>query len=126
NDNDNDGDSVMDDSHMWSALETFVRQEAAVPDTRRMTGETSILDDLGQTGDDADIFMERFFARFDVARGDYDFGRYFLMEGEGFLYHVLRKYLLGKPHTFKRHALTVGMLHRAILLGTWDTAAIEK
>ncbi|WP_260426166.1 MULTISPECIES: DUF1493 family protein [unclassified Burkholderia] len=42
-------------------------------------------DDLGQAGDDADIFMERFFARFGVDRRDYDFGRYFLMEGEGLL-----------------------------------------
>jgi hypothetical protein len=38
----------------------------------------------------------------------------------------LRKYLLGKPHTFRRHALTVGMLNKAISLGTWDSEAIEN
>jgi len=115
----------MGDRHNWEALEAFVRKEAAIPDKRRITEQTSLSDDLGQTGDDADIFMERFFARFDVDRGDYDFGRYFLMEGEGLLYHALRKYLLGKPHTFRRHALTVGMLNKAISLGTWDCEAIE-
>jgi len=116
----------MDDRHIWEALEAFVRQEAAVSSKRQITADTSLTDDLGQTGDDADIFMERFFARFEVERGDYDFGRYFLMEGEGFLYHVVRKFILRKPHTFKRDALTVRMLCKAVSLGVWDSAAIKS
>ncbi|MGS0895362.1 DUF1493 family protein [Burkholderia stagnalis] len=115
----------MDDGHMWEALEAFVRKEAAVPIKRVITADTSISDDLGQTGDDADIFMERFFIRFDVDRGDYDFNRYFLMEGEGWLYHVTRTYLLRKPHTFKRDPLTVGMLYRAVSLGKWHADALH-
>lgn len=35
-------------------------------------------------------------------------------------------YLLRKPHPFQRQALTVGMLHKAISLGTWDSKAIEN
>ncbi|MGN8191352.1 DUF1493 family protein [Burkholderia sp. 22088] len=116
----------MDDRHMWKTLEAFVRHEAAVSSNRPITEDTTLSDDLGQTGDDADIFMERFFARFNVDRGDYDFGRYFLMEGEGFLYHVIRRFILGKPHTFKREALTVGMLYKAVSLGKWDAEALKK
>ncbi|MGU3781827.1 DUF1493 family protein [Burkholderia metallica] len=116
----------MDDHQSWETLEAFVRKEAAVSDKERITERTSLSDDLSQTGDDADLFMERFFERFGVDRGDYDFERYFLMECEGLLYHVLRKYLLRKPHTFQRQALTVSMLHKAISLGTWDSKAIEN
>ncbi|TGN94067.1 MULTISPECIES: DUF1493 family protein [unclassified Burkholderia] len=117
---------MTDDRHIWEALEAFVREEAAVSSKQRITAETSIADDLGQTGDDADIFMERFFARFGVDRGDCDFGRYFLMEGEGLLYHLVRKFILRKPHTFDRDALTVGMLGKAIALGAWDADAIRN
>ncbi|WP_174970851.1 hypothetical protein [Burkholderia contaminans] len=49
-----------------------------------------------------------------------------LMEGEGILYHVVRKYLLRKPHTFKREALTVNMLCKAVTLGRWDSEAIKE
>ncbi|WP_269505910.1 DUF1493 family protein [Burkholderia sp. IMCC1007] len=116
----------MDDRESRDTLEAFIRKEAAISDRHPITDSTSIADDLGQTGDDADILMERFFDRFGVDRGDYDFGRYFLMEGEGLLYHVLRKYLLGKPHTFQRHALTVGMLRKSVSLGTWHSETIES
>ncbi len=70
--------------------------------------------------------MERFFTRFDEDRGDYDFGRYFLMEGEGSLYQVMRKVILRKAHTFKREALTVGMLCEAVSLGAWASDAIRR
>jgi len=30
------------------------------------------------------------------------------------------------PHTFKREALTVSMLYKAVSLGTWDIEALEK
>ncbi|VWB78790.1 DUF1493 family protein [Burkholderia lata] len=116
----------MDDRQLWERLEAFVREEAAVSSKRRITGSTSVSDDLGQTGDDADIFMDRFFTRFEVDRGDYDFGRYFLMEGEGILYHIVRKYLFRKPHTFEREALTVSMLCKAVSLGKWDAKAIKE
>lgn len=57
--------------------------------------------------------------------GDYDFHRYFLMEGEGILYHVMMK-LLRKPHSLKRETLTVGMLHRALIDGRWDSKALSQ
>lgn len=86
----------------------------------------SVEDDLEQQGDDADLFMQRFFEAFEIDRGDYDFHRYFLMEGEGFLYHIFVKYLMRRNHTFKREPLTVGMLHAALLDGKWDSDALSQ
>ncbi|RQQ28092.1 DUF1493 family protein [Burkholderia stagnalis] len=114
------------DGYSWEVLEAFVRKEAAVSSKREITKDTTVSGDLGQTGDDADIFMERFFQHFGIDRGDYDFNCYFLMEGEGLLYHFLRKYILRKPHTFEREELTVGMLDKALALGRWDSAMIRK
>ncbi|MET3824307.1 hypothetical protein ABID76_007033 [Burkholderia ambifaria] len=39
---------------------------------------------------------------------------------------MVRKFILRKPHTFKRDALTVGMLCKAVSLGVWDSAAIKS
>ncbi|WP_063532606.1 DUF1493 family protein [Burkholderia sp. MSMB1589WGS] len=114
------------DGYSWEELEAFVRKEAAVSSKREITKDTTVSGDLGQTGDDADMFMERFFEFFGIDRGDYDFNRYFLMEGEGLLYHFLRKYILRRSHTFNREELTVGMLDKALVLGRWDSEAVRK
>ena len=111
-------------SHTWEDLESFVRKEACVSPKKAITPESTSEMDLGQQGDDADEFMQHFFEVFGVDRGDYDFHRYVLMEGEGILYHLLMK-LMRKPHTFKREALTIGMLHRALVDGKWDSNAIR-
>ncbi|CAB3797439.1 hypothetical protein LMG28688_04525 [Paraburkholderia caffeinitolerans] len=113
-------------SRSWESLESFVRQEACISSKKSITPVTSVEDDLGQQGDDADLFMQRFFEAFDVDRGDYDFHRYFLMEGEGVLYHLLSKYLMRRNHTLKREPLTVGMLHAALLNGKWDSGALSQ
>ncbi|MGG1946485.1 DUF1493 family protein [Trinickia sp. NRRL B-1857] len=112
-------------NHTWENLESFVRKEACVSPKRSITPESAIDDDLGQQGDDADEFMQHFFEVFSVDRGDYDFHRYFLMEGEGILYHLMMK-LLRKPHSFKHETLTVGMLHRALIDGGWDSQALSR
>jgi hypothetical protein len=111
------------ESYAWEDLESFVRKEARLSPKKSISQGSTVEDDLGQQGDDADEFMQRFFEVFGVDRGDYDFHRYFLMEGEGILYHLLMK-LRGKPHTFKRETLTVGMLHKAIIDGTWDAKTL--
>lgn len=110
--------------YSWEDLEAFVRKEACISAKKAVTPESTVEGDLGQHGDDADEFMQHFFEVFGVDRGDYDFRRYFLMEGEGILYHLLMK-LMRKPHTFKREALTIGMLHRAVVDGKWDSHAIR-
>ena len=91
---------------------------------KAITPESTIEHDLVQQGDDADEFMHRFFEAFRLDRRDYDFHRYFLMEGEGILYHLFMK-LLRKPHSFKREVMTVGMLHRALIDGKWDSVALS-
>jgi len=111
--------------YTWEDLESFVRKEACISLKKAVTLESTVEDDLGQQGDDADEFMQRFFEVFRVDRGDYDFHRYFLMEGEGILYHLLMK-LRRKPHTFKRETLTVGMLHQALVHGKWDSEALSQ
>ena len=112
-------------SHTWEDLESFVRREACVSTKKAITPESTIETDLGQQGDDADEFMQHFFEAFHLDRGDYDFHRYFLMEGEGILYHLVMK-ILRKPHSFKRETLTVGMLHRALIDGSWDSQALSR
>ena len=113
-------------SHTWEDLESFVRKEACVVSPKKaITPESTIEADLGQQGDDADEFMQHFFEAFHLDRGDYDFHRYFLMEGEGILYHLMMK-LLRKAHTLKRETLTVGMLHRALIDGRWDSQALSR
>lgn len=112
-------------SHTWEDLESFVRKEACVSPKKAITPESTIETDLGQQGDDADEFMQHFFEAFHLDRGDYDFHRYFLMEGEGILYHLIMK-LLRRPHSFKREAMTVGMLHKALIAGKWDSVALSR
>ncbi|SMG55295.1 DUF1493 family protein [Paraburkholderia susongensis] len=110
----------------WESLELFVRQEARLPAKKPVTPDMSVENDLGQQGDDADIFMQRFFESFGIDRGDYDFHRYFLMEGEGLLYHFLTRHVLRRQHSLKREPLTVRMLHKALLSGKWDSGALHN
>ena len=112
-------------SYTWEDLESFVRKEACISPKKVITLESTVEGDLGQQGDDADEFMQHFFETFHLDRGDYDFHRYFFMEGEGILYHLLMK-LLRKPHSLKRESVTVGMLHRALTSGKWDSEALRS
>jgi len=75
--------------------------------------------------EDADEFMQRLFEAFDLGSGDYDFHRYFLMEGEWILYHLMTN-LIRKRHTFTRETLTVGVLHRALIDGRWESHALSQ
>ncbi|MDR5758530.1 DUF1493 family protein [Caballeronia sp. LZ035] len=108
----------------WENLEAFVRKEACISPEKPITPEMTIALDLGQQGDDADIFMQRFFEAFEIDEGDYDFRRYFLMEGEGVLYHFITRYILRKRHSTTKEPLTVGMLRDAIARGTWDAGSL--
>ena len=111
--------------HTWEDLESFVRKDACISPKKAITPDSTIEDDLGQQGDDADEFMQHFFELSGVDRGDYDFHRYFLMEGEGILYHLMMK-VLRKPHSLKREKMTVGMLHSALVNGRWDSEALVR
>jgi hypothetical protein len=108
----------------WENLESFIRKEAGMS-SKPIRPDMSVINDLGQEGDDADIFMTRFFEEFGVDEGDYDFRRYFFMEGEGLFYHFVQKYVLRKPHSTKREPLTVRMLLDAMVRGRWDSEALS-
>lgn len=67
-----------------------------------------------------------FFERFAVDTGDFDFHRYFLMEGEGLLYSLFRRAILRKPHSRKREPVTLAMLYRAALDRKWDSHRLSE
>ncbi|CAD6545718.1 DUF1493 family protein [Paraburkholderia metrosideri] len=113
------------ENRSWESLASFIRHEARLSPKEAIAPGMSVEDDLGQHGDDADHFMQRFFEFFCIDRGDYDFHRYFLMEGEGLLYHFFSKYMMRRKHSLKREPLTVEMLHQALLNGKWDSGALS-
>lgn len=110
----------------WNKLEAFIRKETGISPKKAVNADTDVVYDLGQEGDEADEFMQKFFREFGISTGDYDFHRYFLMEGEGMLYHLVKQYLFRKPHTLKRRKLTVGMLFKALEDKEWDSARLSS
>lgn len=110
----------------WAELETFVREELGLREAKVLSPATRLWEDLGQTGDDANEFMGQFFERFSVDTGDFDFHRYFLMEGEGGLYSLFRRVVLCKPHSVDREPIGLAMLHRAALDKKWDSCRLGE
>lgn len=113
-------------SNAWDALEAFVRKEAGVFSNKILKPETSLEDDLDITGDDSDIFMERFFNYFLVDVGDFKIDRYFSGEGGGLLSIFTKSILTKKTGKFDKIPLTLSMLEKAIDLKVWDTERIEN
>ncbi|MCA8096832.1 DUF1493 family protein [Burkholderia contaminans] len=108
----------------WGEIEAFVRSEAGLGSSKQLSADTRHWEDLGQTGDEANDFIGHFFERFAVDTGDFDFHRYFLMEGEGLLYSLFQRWVLRKPHDLKREPITLAMLHRAAIERKWDAAQL--
>ncbi|MCC8393977.1 DUF1493 family protein [Paraburkholderia sp. MMS20-SJTR3] len=105
----------------WAELEAFVRAEIGLGPSKRLSLSTRLWEDLDQTGDDASEFMSRFFARFAIDPGDFDFHRYFLMEGEGVLYSLFRRLILRRPHSLEREQITLRMLYQAVIEKQWNS-----
>ncbi|VWB33879.1 DUF1493 family protein [Burkholderia lata] len=114
------------ESVRWDEIEVFVRSEVGLRKLIPLSVATRLWEDLGQTGDEADDLMGRFFERFSVDAGDFDFHRYFLMEGEGGLYSLLRGWVLRKPHALEREPITLAMLHRAAVERKWDARQLTE
>lgn len=110
----------------WDAIEAFVRAEVGLGPSKPLTRDTRLWEDLGLTGDDANDFMGCFFERFQIDPGDFDFHRYFLMEGEGGLYSLFQRLVLRKPYSLQREPVTLGMLHRATVGGKWNSSVLSK
>ncbi|MET3817661.1 hypothetical protein ACVK00_002426 [Burkholderia sp. PvR073] len=110
----------------WDEIEVFVRSAAGLGKSVRLSPATRLWEDLGQTGDEADDFMGHFFERFSIDTGDFDFHRYFLMEGEGMLYSLFRRWMLRKPHDLKRESVTLAMLYHAAVERKWDAGRLAE
>ncbi|MET1535903.1 DUF1493 family protein [Burkholderia sola] len=110
----------------WDEFEDFVRKEAGVSPKKNLTKDHAVEGDLDITGDDAVEFMERFFDKFPVQVGDFEFNRYF--SGEGFsLIEVARMAFSRKRREkYDKVPLTLGMLYQAILDGEWSNQRLES
>lgn len=110
----------------WEDLTAFVREETGLRPSKTLTCSTRLWEDLGLTGDEADDFMHDFFQRFEVDPEGYDFHRYFLIEGEGLLYSLFRRWILRKPHTFKRESITLGLLYQVTQTRRWSSRSVQE
>lgn len=106
---------------VWENLESFVRVEAGISGRKTLTRQLGLESDLDLTGDDADDFMGKFFEKFEVKHGDFQFDRYFC--GEGFNPFVILGFLFSAKlrRKYDREPLTLGMLEKAIEIGVWDS-----
>nr|WP_057926574.1 DUF1493 family protein [Burkholderia ambifaria] len=110
----------------WDEIEVFVRSEVGLGNSVPLSVATRLWEDRGQTGDEADDFMGHFFERFSIDTGDFDFHRYFLMEGDGMLYSWFWRRVLRKPHDLKRESVTLAMLYRAAVERKWDAGRLAE
>ncbi|MFM0069402.1 DUF1493 family protein [Paraburkholderia aspalathi] len=86
----------------------------------RHSPSDSLENDLDLTGDEADDFMGKFFEKFKVEPGDYDFRRYFSEEGFNLFATIAMPFFKKKRKKYDKDPLTVAMLERAINSGVWD------
>ncbi len=105
----------------WIQLESFVRREIGMRPYWPVHRADRLEQDLDVTGDDANDFMRKFFARFPVEPGDYAFDRYFCQAGFKPFELLARPFSRKLRRKYDKQALTVGMLEHAIELGVWDS-----
>lgn len=114
---------VDDEDTIWNGLLAMVTERTTLSLkglARNMayTRDTDLVGDLGLTGDDAFIFMEKYAAQFHVKRGDYDPSNYFESEGLWLLPRWGRK----RP----KRRITLGMLEAAARTGEWISSELDK
>jgi hypothetical protein len=113
-------------SSIWEELELFVRSETEISKHQALTRGLNLEKDLDLTGDDADDFMGKFFEKFRIEHGDFDFDRYF--SPEGFNLFVVIGFAFSKKsrRKYDKEPLTLGMLEKAIEAGVWNSGALGK
>lgn len=120
----------MQPQEVSAELEAFIRKEVGLSPKESLNPTDTLEDDLGVTGDDADNFMGAFSKRFNVEPGDFDFHRYFEMEGLSvWPFSIFTNWLhrqWGIKKYDQREPLTLAMLQRAIELGVWDTERLRE
>jgi hypothetical protein len=123
------------DDPLWNQLRDFTRDEIGRPRFGKepeLTPSTRVNYDLGIDGDDAIEFIEKLFARFNVANlENFPLNRYFSGEGMNGLalfdaipafFHLIRT---GRRLETK-HSLSLGMLLDAIRAGRCDSHPVER
>src|ERR1700761_5288287 len=120
---------MTEQAEVSAELETFIRTEAGLHKKSKNSGSTTLEADLGITGDDASNLMIAYFERFKVEGGDFDFHRYFAMEGFSvWPFSILTNWLhrrWGIRQYEHREPLTIGMLQHAIELGQWESERLS-
>ncbi|WP_250482723.1 DUF1493 family protein [Caballeronia sp. GaOx3] len=120
----------MQPQEVSAELEAFIREEIGLSPKQPLRPSDTLENDFGITGDDADDFMGAFSKRFNVGPGDFDFHRYFEMEGFSvWPFSVFTNWLhkrWGIKKYNEREPLTVAMLQRAIDLGVWETERLRE
>ncbi len=108
----------------WYEVENFVRRQLHEPANRIITPETR-LQDLHIRSDDTDHFVDLFFLRFGIERGDYDISRYFPEKGP-WPVRLARKFTSRRGKGVTRVPITMSMLTTAARLGEWRTESVER
>ncbi|MBN3805622.1 DUF1493 family protein [Paraburkholderia sp. Ac-20336] len=111
-------------------LEAFIRKEIGLSPKKQLNPSDTLEHDLGVTGDDADDFMDAFSKHFNVKPGDFEFLRYFEMEGFSVWPFSIFTNWLHRRWGIKKYdqtePLTVAMLQQAIALGVWDSERLKE
>ncbi|ADG19961.1 protein of unknown function DUF1493 [Paraburkholderia atlantica] len=121
---------MMPPPEVSAELEEFLREKIGIPQKIAIKPSSSLEDDFGVTGDDASKLINTFAITFNVQPGDFEFLRYFNMEGFSvWPFSILTRYLLklrGVKDYKNKEPITVGMLQRAIELGVWDSQRVSE
>lgn len=113
---------VNTEDTIWPRLLALVAELPTVGISRlvgskELTRTTSLVSDLGLTGDDAFEFMEKYAATFGVKQGDYDSANYFEPE----ILWLLPRFRKQNP----KIKITLGMLEFAAREGEWNSAKLD-
>lgn len=114
---------VTGDDTLWNEIVALVEEMptaglSRLVGAKQLTRETDLVADLGLVGDDAFEFMEKYAARLNVKRGDYDASAYFEPEG----LWILPRFGKRKP----KKRITLGMLELAARDGEWSSARLDR
>jgi hypothetical protein len=121
---------MMPQPDVSAELKEFLRAKIGLPSKITIKPSSSLEDDFGVTGDDASKLINTFATHFNIQSGDFEFLRYFHMEGFSvWPFSIVTRYLLkrrGVKDYKTKEPITVGMLQRAIELGVWDSQRIAE
>lgn len=98
-------------------IKKFVEQEIPPPRIRDLSCQTELLGDLRMAEEDAEEFLSKWFAMFNIDPGDFEFTRYFPSVG---LWLLPRFKKSPKPVP-----ISLGMLELAARMQRWDTKFLE-